>query len=98
MNVVASATNDAGGAAAPTRAPATGPALGPSFGPSWRRSGSFPRIAVAAVPAVVRRREEREVGRDALLLHADAVADEVLDVEGAAGDSHDLVGHVVVRA
>src|SRR5207237_2871931 len=45
-----------------------------------RRVTSFPRVLVNAVAAVEGRRQEREVGRDALVVHVNAVADAVVDV------------------
>src|SRR6185503_5365015 len=80
------------------RAPAGSPALDRASEAGRARSGSFTRIAVATVAAVVGGGKEREVRGDALLLHADAVADEVRDVVGAAGHADDQVGDVVVRA
>ena len=65
-----------------------------------RRADGIPwllaRVAVAAVTTVVWRGEEREVGGDALLGHADPVADEVRDEVAAAGDADHEVRDVVV--
>src|SRR5262245_58634598 len=63
----------------------------------YGRHRSFPRVVVPAVAAVEGCGQEGELGGDALLGDADAVADVVLDVEIAAGDAHHEVGRVVVR-
>src|SRR5207253_6186046 len=58
---------------------------------------SLARVLVNAVATVVRRREEREVRRDALVVQVHAVADAVVDVVLAPDHAHDQVRHVVVR-
>src|SRR5206468_11192512 len=62
-----------------------------------RRVTSLARVLVNAVATVVRRREEREVRRDALVVQVHAVAYMGVDVVLAPGHAHDQVRHVVVR-